>query len=135
MAKYLGSPTSLRRKEFLFESAEVGHIHTGGIMDIPFPRAVRNALLAAGLAEQHRWVPNSGWVTFHVRSGNDEDLSHALWLMRLSYIRYALKTATDPREMLEQESAELNLSPEFKSLLERFVPQAADHVSTEPLAV
>ena len=25
----------------------------------------------------------------------------ALWLMRLSYIRYALKTATDPRALLE----------------------------------
>jgi len=40
-------------KEFLFGSAEVGHMHEGGIVDIPFPRAVRNALLAAGLAEQH----------------------------------------------------------------------------------
>ncbi len=121
-------------KEFLFGSAEVGHIHTGGIVDIPFPRAVRNALLAAGLAEQHHWVSNSGWVTFHVRNGNDEDLSHALWLMRLSYLRYALKTASDPREMLEQESAELNLSPEFKSLLERFVRETANQSATEPLS-
>ena len=47
-------------KEFLFGSAEVGHVHEGGIIDIPFPRAVRNALLTAGLAEQHHWVPNSG---------------------------------------------------------------------------
>ncbi|MGA8538824.1 MAG: luciferase family protein [Terriglobales bacterium] len=119
-------------KEFLFGSAEVGHIHEGGIVDIPFPRAVRNALLAAGLAEQHHWVPNSGWITFHIR--NQEDLSHALWLMRLSYLRYALKTADDPREMLEQESEELNLSPEFKSLLERFVPKAAHQSATEPLS-
>ena len=117
-------------KEFLFESAEVGHIHEGGIVDIPFPRAVRNALLAAGLAEQHHWVPNSGWITFRMRS--EEDLSHALWLMRLSYLRYALKTASDPHEMLEQESAELNLSPELKSLLERFVPKTADHSEWSP---
>lgn len=119
-------------KEFLFGSAEVGHVHEGGIVDIPFPRAVRNALLAAGLAEQHHWVPNSGWTTFRLR--NEEDLSHALWLMRLSYLRYALKTADDPREMLEQESAELNLSPEFKSLLERFVPKTANHAATERLS-
>ena len=105
-------------KEFLFGNAEVGHIHTGGIVDIPFPRSVRDALLAEGLAEGHRWVPNSGWTTFRVRS--EEDLKHALWLMRLSYIRYALKTATDPRERLEQESEELDLSPQFKSLLEKF---------------
>src|ERR1700682_5468815 len=36
-------------------------------------------------------VPNSGWTTFHVR--DEGDLDHALSLMRLSYLRYALKTA------------------------------------------
>ena len=119
-------------KEFLFGSAEVGHVHVGGIVDIPFPRAVRNALLASGLAEQHHWVPNSGWITFHARS--DEDLKHALWLMRLSYLRYALKTSADPCVMLERESAEPNLSPKFKVLLERFVPKTAYHSATEPLS-
>jgi Luciferase len=119
-------------KEFLFGSAEVGHMHEGGIVDIPFPRAVRNALLAAGLAEQHHWVPNSGWITFHVR--DEDNLSHALWLLRLSYLRYALKAASDPRGLLEQESEELNLTPEFKSLLERFVPQTANHSATERLS-
>ena len=118
-------------REFLFGSAEVGHMHTGGIVDIPFPRAVRHALLAAGLAEQHHWVPNSGWITFHVR--NEDNLSHALWLMRLSYLRYALKTASDPRGLLEQESKELNLTPEFKSLLERFVPVTASRDLVERL--
>ena len=119
-------------REFLFGSAEVGHIHEGGIVDIPFPRAVRNALLAAGLAEQHHWVPNSGWITFRIR--DEEDLSHALWLMRLSYLRYVLKTADDPRGMLEQESEEPNLSPEFRLLLDRFVPRIANHSGSEPLS-
>jgi len=64
----------------------------------------------------------------------EEDLSQALWLLRLSYLRYALKAANDPRAMLEQESAELNLSPELKSLLERFVPKTANHSATEPLS-
>ena len=118
-------------REFRFTSAEVGHVHTGGIVDIPFPRSVRDALLAAGLAEEHRWVPNSGWITFHVRS--DEDLKNALWLMRLSYLRYALKKAADPRKLFEQESDELRLSPQFRSLLEKFVPSARQ-VLAEPLA-
>jgi len=55
--------------------------------------------------------------------------------MRLSYLRYALKTAADPRKLFEQESEELHLSPQFKSLLERFVPKTANHVSAEPLSV
>src|SRR5258707_14991274 len=40
--------------------------------------SLRNALLENGLAEEHHWVPNSGWITFQIRS--EEDLSHALWL-------------------------------------------------------
>jgi len=117
-------------REFRFQSAEVGHMHTWGVVDIPFPRAVRDALLAEGLAAEHRWVPNSGWITFHIR--NDEGLKHAVWLMRLSYLRYALKTASDPWGLLEQESDELHLSPRFRSLLEPFVPKTAKQVSAEP---
>src|SRR5882724_2845151 len=118
-------------REFLFDKAEVGHVHTGGIIDIPFPRSVRDALLADGLAEEHHWVPNSGWITFQMRS--EEDLPHALWLMRLSYLRYALKTSTDPQIPFEQESEELRLSPQFKSLLEPFVPKIPKQVSAEPV--
>ena len=119
-------------REFRFENAEVGHTHAGGIVDIPFPRPVHDALLAEGLAEEHRWVPNSGWTTFQIRS--EEGLSHALWLMQLSYLRYALKTATDPHKLLEQESEQLHLSFQLKALLEPFVPRTGNHGSTEPLS-
>jgi hypothetical protein len=118
-------------REFRFGSAEIGHIHPGVVVDIPFPRSVRDALLAAGLAEEHHWVPNSGWITFRVRS--EHDLKHALWLMRLSYLRYSLKTATDPRKLLEQQSEELQLNSQFKSLLEPFVPKTEKQVATAPL--
>ena len=119
-------------REFLFGAAEVGHVHTNGIVDIPFTRPVHDALLAEGLAEQHRWVPNSGWITFRISS--ERDVAHALWLMRLSYLRYALKEATDPRSLFERECEELRLSPRFKSLLEPFVPKRAGAVPTEPLS-
>ncbi|PYX82780.1 MAG: hypothetical protein DMG70_13280 [Acidobacteria bacterium] len=118
-------------REFRFGSAEVGHIHRGGIVDIPFPRSVHDILLADGLAEEHRWVPNSGWITFHIR--REEDLKHALWLMRVSYLRYALKAASDPHALLRQESEELRLSPQLKSLLENFIPSKAKQIPREPL--
>lgn len=118
-------------QEFRFGNAEVGHVHEGGTVDIPFPRNVRDALLADGLAEEHRWVPNSGWTTFRVRS--EEDLKHALWLMRLSYLRYALKAAADARHLFEQESEALHLSLGFESLLEKFVPSDANRFVAEPL--
>jgi hypothetical protein len=118
-------------REFRFRSAEVGHVHTGGIVDIPFPRSIHDALLAGGLAEEHHWVPNSGWITFRMRS--EEDFSHALWLVRLSYLRYALKTSTEPRKLFEQESEGLRLNPHVKSLIEPFVPKTAKQVSAEPV--
>ena len=51
--------------------------------------------------------------------------------MRLSYLRYMLKTATDPRKLFEQESEELDLSPQFRSLLVVF--KTPNRLSTEPL--
>lgn len=113
-------PHRFAGREFRFGDAEVGHVHSGGEVDIPFPHSFHDELLAQGLAEQHRWVPDSGWITFRVRS--EGDLKHALWLMRLSYLRYVLKSAPDPRELLEQESEELHLSPQLKALLERHLP-------------
>jgi hypothetical protein len=65
-------------REFLFGKAEVGHVHTGGIVDIPFAYSIRDAWLGEGLAEKHRWVPNSGRITFQMRGA--QNLSHALWL-------------------------------------------------------
>ena len=118
-------------REFLFGAAEVGHVHTNGIVDIPFTRSVHDLLLAEGLAEQHRWVPNSGWITFRIR--REQDIAHALWLMRLSYLRYALKEAKDPRSLFERECEELRLDPSFKSLLEQFIPKSTRAVSAEPL--
>ncbi|MBV8475529.1 MAG: DUF5519 family protein [Acidobacteria bacterium] len=110
-------------REFRFGNAEIGHVHAFGDVDIPFTRAIRDALLSAGLAEKHRWVPNSGWVTFSLRS--EKQLPHALWLMRLSYLRYALKQAANPEQVLEEETGKLLLSSQFASLLRQHVPRAS----------
>lgn len=99
-------------------------MHRDGAVDIPFPRSIRDVLLAARLAEEHRWVPDSGWITFDMR--NEEHMEHAVWLLRLSYLRYALKTASHPRELLAEESAALRLGPELRSLLEGFIPATAN---------
>jgi hypothetical protein len=119
-------------REFLLGTAEVGHVHENGIVDIPFPRPLRDALLAENLAVEHHWVPDSGWVTFQVRSA--EDFDHAVCLMRLSYLRYALKTAVALRELLDQQSAELRLTQRIKSLFEPFVPQGAAQLLNQTLA-
>ena len=114
-------PHQFAAREYRFRKAEIGHMHSGGTLDVPFPRAIHDALLADGLAQQHRWVPDSGWITFQVRG--DEDLTHAIWLMRLSYVRYALKTAEDPRQMFDQYCEELRLMPRYRSLIEVHIPK------------
>lgn len=111
-------------REFLFGKAEIGHVHSGGLLDIPFTRPIHDALIDEGLAERHHWVPDSGWVSFRVRTR--ADLKHALWLMRLSYLRFSLKTSANPREVLGQEGVKLSLSPVFESLLEAFIPKNAN---------
>ena len=104
-------------KEFRFGKAEIGHVHSNGTVDIPFPRPVRDALVEEGQAEEHRWVPDSGWTTFQIRG--QADVPHATELIRMSYLRYALKTAPDPHQVLEQENEALHLNPRLLSLLEK----------------
>lgn len=116
-------------REFRFGSAEVGHVHTGGVIDIPFTRSIRDLLLQQGLAEEHHFVPNSGWITYTMRA--EAGLKHALWLMRLSYLRYALKNSPDPVELFTRESDQLRLDPAFVSLLRQFIPASEYKNSVE----
>ena len=71
-----------------------------------------------------------------MRTGTN--IAHALWL--LSYLRYALKAAADPRQLLDDESKNLGLDDRFKDLLGRFVPsrpqappRLTDSATTRPL--
>lgn len=102
-------------REFRFEKAEVGHTHFWGDVDIPFPRPLRDSLLRSGLVQTHRWVPDSGWITFHLR--HREDVESAVRLMRLSWLRYALKVASEPLQLFEDEVHSLNLNADLVRLL------------------
>jgi hypothetical protein len=107
-------------REFCLGRLEVGHTHSDGSVDIPFPRALHDQLLSEGLAQKHHWVPDSGWTTFMVRV--HQDVEHALRLLRLSYLRYVLKAVPDPGKRFETESEQLGLSPQIRNLLRMFVP-------------
>ena len=116
-------------KEFKFGNAEIGHVHSNGIVDIPFPRTLRDALIEEQLAEEHHWVPNSGWTTFRMK--NEHDLAHALWLMRLSCLRYQLRTAVNAGVVLEAQTEQLHLSPRFNALLRPFARQSLNQPSVQ----
>jgi hypothetical protein len=105
---------------FRLGRSEVGHVHNDGAVEIPFPRSFRDELIAQGLADKHRFVPDSGWITFHVR--DEDDIDHAIWLLRLSYLRYVLKAVPDPGKRFDEECRQLRLNSRLRDLLETFVP-------------
>jgi hypothetical protein len=78
--------------EFRVGTREIGHVHSFGIVDIPFTVKIRDALIRAGRAEPRHWVPDSGWTTVRVKDHGGEN---ALALLRLSYLRIQAKNA-DP---------------------------------------
>ena len=53
--------------EFRVGRRELGHLHPR-FADLPFPRPVRDELVAAGRARPHHVLPNSGWVTAPMRT-------------------------------------------------------------------
>jgi hypothetical protein len=70
---------------------ELGHLHPGGIVDLPFTRRIREMLVETGRAQPHHVLPGSGWVTRRVESR--EDAADAVELFRLSYERARVAAA------------------------------------------
>jgi hypothetical protein len=77
------SPHRFGGVEYLLETREIGHIHGDALVDIPFPSKVRDELVAAGAAEPHHVLPNSGWISFYIRE--PDDVQRAIDLFRRSY--------------------------------------------------
>ena len=69
--------------EFRLGRREIGHIHGNYQADIPFPKPIRDNLVAVGKAEPHHILPESGWITF--RLVKSEDVEKAVELFRMSY--------------------------------------------------
>ena len=69
--------------EYRLGRREIGHVHGDSLVDIPFPKNVRNELVAARRAEPHHILPESGWVSIYLRQASDVD--RAIELLHLSY--------------------------------------------------
>ncbi|MFY9825112.1 MAG: luciferase family protein [Thermoanaerobaculia bacterium] len=69
--------------EFMLGKREMGHVHGDRLLDVALSKPVRNEVVAAGLAEPHHILPESGWVSFYIRK--DEDVEAAVALLRRSY--------------------------------------------------
>ena len=77
------SPHRYGGKEFRLDRRELGHIHGDRLVDIPFPKRVRDEIVAAKEAEPHHILPTSGWVSLYLRAPADVD--RAIRLLERSY--------------------------------------------------
>jgi hypothetical protein len=69
--------------EYVIGKREIGHIHADHLVDIPFPKKVRDEIVAAARAQPHHILPETGWVSFYITQ--QEDVEQAVALLYESY--------------------------------------------------
>ncbi len=69
--------------EFRIGKREIGHIHSDSLVDIPYPKKIRDEIIAAKEAEPHHILPETGWVSFYL--SEEADVERAIALLKRSY--------------------------------------------------
>jgi hypothetical protein len=69
--------------EYAIGKREIGHIHGDHLVDMPFPKKVRDEIVAAGRAAPHHILPETGWVSFYLRE--EGDVEKAIGLLQESF--------------------------------------------------
>ena len=87
--------------QFDYGRVELGHLHGSSFADLPFPKKVRDELLAKGRASVHPPLPESGWV--RRRMDGPEDAEAVIELFRMNYDR---AKARAERRSLNRENVE-----------------------------
>jgi hypothetical protein len=71
--------------QFSYGRVELGHLHGSSFADLPFPKKMRDELIAQGRASVHPPLPQSGWV--RRRMDSPEDTEAVIALFRMNYDR------------------------------------------------
>ncbi len=71
--------------QFSYGRVELGHLHGSSFADLPFPKKVRDELIAQGRASVHPPLPESGWV--RRRMDGPGDAEAVIGLFRMNYDR------------------------------------------------
>lgn len=79
----IAAPHRFGGTEFRLGSREIGHIHGDRLVDIPFPSKVRDQVVAAGDAQPHHLLPETGWISVIIHGSGD--VKQAIALLRRSY--------------------------------------------------
>ena len=81
--------------EYRLGRREIGHVHGERLVDIPFPKRVRDELMTTGEAEAHHVLPESGWVSVYLRGEGEAE--RAVGLLRRSFDLAAIQAARRER--------------------------------------
>jgi hypothetical protein len=68
-----------------YRGVELGHLHGDSFADLPFPKKVRDELIAEGRASAHPPLPDSGWVRRRMEGPGDAEA--VIGLFRMNYDR------------------------------------------------
>ena len=101
------SPHRFGGVEFNLAGREIGHLHRNGMADISFNKAIRDQLVAEGKAEPHHILPDTGWITFYMRT--DADVDAVIWLFRLAYLFHAARGRSRTAGLVDVENELQNL--------------------------
>jgi len=85
--------------QFSYGRVELGHLHGSSFADLPFPKKVRDELIAQGRASVHPPLPDSGWV--RRKMDGPEDARAVIELFRMNYDR--ARARAERRAALEKE--------------------------------
>jgi hypothetical protein len=81
--------------EYRYGRKEMGHVHGDRLADLPLPRKLRDELIAAGRAQPHHVLPETGWVSCWMTSSADVD--GVIALFRIQHERYSTAAASATR--------------------------------------
>jgi hypothetical protein len=73
--------------EYRFGRKEMGHVHGDRLADLPLPRKIHDEVIAAGKADPHHVLPDTGWVSCWMTGPHDA--AKVIDLFRIQYERYA----------------------------------------------
>ena len=73
--------------EYRYGKKEMGHVHGDRLADLPVPRRLHDQLIAAGRAQPHHVLPETGWISVWIRSA--DDIADVIEIFRVQYERYS----------------------------------------------
>jgi hypothetical protein len=80
--------------EYRYGRKEMGHVHGDRLADLPLPRKLHDEVIAAGRAQPHHVLPETGWVSRWISSADEAE--EVIALFRINYDRYSSEPGRQP---------------------------------------